>query len=165
MRKNIINLMLWLLAVTLFSLSLFSSKVYAEDVKKYCNPRYGFCVSYLEEFGIEPASQNGDGRKFYTNDDFKMTIFGSNGVSGTAENIAKSYTEGITALTYKQSGKNWYALSGYKGDNVLYIKVYSGKGSFNCIIIEYPKGTKNENDQLVSHIVKSFKPGNTNIPH
>jgi len=130
----------------------------AEDLKEYCNSRFEFCLNYPATLGIKPPPANGDGREFYKNDGFKMTVFGSDSVSDTAENIAKTYAEGITSTTYKQSGKGWYALSGYKGDSVLYVKVFTGKVSSNSIIIEYPILTKKENDRLVSLVVKSFKP-------
>ena len=51
--------------------------VFASGYANYCNSRYGFCVDYPANFGMEPAPVNNDGRVFYDGEGFRMTASGS----------------------------------------------------------------------------------------
>lgn len=56
-------------------------------------------------------------------------------------------------------------LSGYKGTEILYLKVFIGAGSMNTLWIQYPKiGGKNY-EQLVAQVSKSFQPGDLGVGH
>lgn len=160
------------IVVIVISLVILSSEVNViagvtlKNMPKYCNGRYGFCLNYFHDFGIEPEPDNGDGRGFYNRDGFKMSVYGSNNVNDeNVESLIKLHRNELDKITYKKVGNNWYVLSGYKGSAVKYIKVFAGKGSINHLIIEYPKDMKSEYDSLVNIIVKSFKPGDTSDQH
>jgi hypothetical protein len=132
--------------------------------KKYCNTRYGFCAEYPAILEMEPAPANGDGRKFYFPDGFSITIYGKNNFFG--ENIQeqmKSQAKYFDVITYQYISKNWFVLSGYQGNNILYIKTYAGNGSTNVLFIQYPAEIKSQYDAIVSRISKSFKPGRINV--
>ncbi|NOQ36984.1 MAG: hypothetical protein GQ569_14025 [Methylococcaceae bacterium] len=142
------------------------SPVKAEEYTQYCNGRYGFCVDYLTDLGRKPAPDNGDGVGFYDYGEFIMSVSGSNNVQD--ETLAEAMQERLAdfdQVSYKKRGKNWLVLSGYQSSNILYIKVYLGKGSSNTLYLQYPKSLKKSYDAMVSRASRSFKAGNLNDSH
>ena len=58
-----------IMSVGAILLLVFVSTANAQQAyTKYCNARYGFCIEYPVNFGIEPAPTNNDGRAFYDNE-------------------------------------------------------------------------------------------------
>lgn len=138
----------------------------ADGYLSYCNDRFGFCVDYPEYFGMEPAPENNDGRKFYDRDGFQMTASGINNVlDGTLESEMKERETDFDSVTYRKQDKGWYALSGYKGDDILYVKSFVGQHSISTLYLQYPTAMKSDYDRTVSHIVKSFVPGDLSEAH
>ena len=129
---------------------------------KYCNERYGFCVKYPVNFGMEPAPYNNDGRAFYDNEGYFMRAYGSHNALEHSINAEMKYEEkGFDIVTYQTAKNNWYVLSGYKDDNIIYIKTYMSpdKSIFYHLRISYPAKFKTEYNEIVSKASKSFKPG------
>jgi hypothetical protein len=127
---------------------------------KYCNSRFGFCVSYPVNFGMGPAPDNNDGREFYDREGFSMTASGMyNVLENSLKDEMKSQEEDFDTITYHKVKNNWYVLSGYKKNNILYIKTYMGKETIYHLYIRYPAELKKNYDKIVSEIVHSFKPG------
>lgn len=140
-----------------------STLVKAQEYSKYCNDRYGFCIDYPKDIGIEPAPDNNDGRRFYDRNGFFMTASGINNVTNeTSQSEMQSQKKDFNVITYQTTGKNWFILSGYKDNNILYIKTYVGNGSINHLYIQYPIYLKAEYDEVVIRISRSFKPGSIN---
>ena len=136
--------------------------VNAQEYKRYCNNRYGFCVKYPSYFGIEPAPDNGDGRRFYDRDGFVMIAYGSMNVfNDTLQSEMRSQSQDFDKITYRFKRQNWYVLSGYKGSNILYLKTYVGNVA-NYLYIEYPAHQKAKYNGIAAKISRSFKPGNLN---
>jgi len=129
---------------------------------KYCNARYNFCVEYPVNFGIEPAPTNNDGRVFYDGEGYFMRVYGSyNALEHSLNDEMKYEEKEFDVVTYKTSKKNWYVLSGYKDDNIIYIKTYMSpnKSIFYHLRISYPAKFKTEYNAIVSKASKSFKTG------
>lgn len=138
----------------------------AENYTRYCNDRFGFCVDYPVSFGMKPAPANGDGRIFYDDNGFRLIASGINNVlDDTPENELKNREKDFDTITYRKQEKTWYVLSGYRGNDILYVKSLVGKHSINTLYLQYPTAMKGDYDATVNHIVKSFLPGNLSEPH
>ena len=139
----------------------FISQINAQQAyTKYCNSRFGFCVSYPVNFGMSPAPDNNDGREFYNREGFSMTASGMyNVLENSLKAEMKSQEEDFDTVTYRKVKNNWYVLSGYKDDNILYLKTYMGKETIYHLYIRYPARLKKEYDKVVSRVSRSFKPG------
>ena len=132
----------------------------------YCNERYGFCVKYPNYFKLKPSPENGDGQEFYDGKGFSMSVSGINNV--TNDNLItemNSQRKNFDNITYQINKNNWFVLSGYKGSNIVYLKTYVGRSSVNHLYIQFPSSQKNEYDNIVTNISKSFKSGNLNDSH
>lgn len=133
---------------------------------RYCNPRYGFCVSYPSELGMEPPPANDDGRRFFDGIGFVMRASGINNANEeTLETEMRSQGEDFDKITYRTQGTNWFVLSGNKGDKILYLKTFVGKGSINHLYIEYPARRHAKYSEVVAKVARSFKPGNVAVAH
>ncbi len=129
---------------------------------KYCNARYGFCVEYPVTFGMEPAPTNNDGRVFYDRDGFSMRVYGSyNALEHSFHDEMKEEAQAFDIITYKAAKNNWYVLSGYKDNTIIYIKTYMSRDReiFYHLRISYPAKYKTEYNKIVAKVSKSFKPG------
>ncbi len=129
---------------------------------KYCNERYGFCVGYPVHFGVEPAPTNNDGRVFYDAEGCSMRVYGShNALEHSFKDEMSSEEKEFDVVTYRAAKSNWYVLSGYKDDDVVYIKTYMSKDKsiFYHLRISYPAKYKTEYNEIVSKASKSFTPG------
>ncbi len=156
-RNKLIQKLISVIAVFIFG---FMSQAVAQmPYKKYCNARFEFCVLYPVTFGMGPAPDNNDGREFYDRDGFSMTASGIyNVLENSLKDEMKSQEEGFDTITYRRMKGNWFVLSGYSGQNILYIKTYMRHDTFYHLYIRYPVSLKKEYDPIVSKIAKSFKP-------
>ncbi len=155
-----------IVAIALILLTSYAVPLRAQQYDRYCNARYGFCVSYPSNFRREPPPVNDDGRRFDGPNGLIMTASGINNVSdGTLETEMRSESESFDRITYRAKGKNWFVLSGHKGVNIGYLKAFVGSGSMNHLIIEYPASLRAKYAGLVARVGRSFKPGNLNVAH
>ena len=142
---------------------LFMSQAHAQQAyTKYCNARFGFCVEYPVTLGQEPSPINNDGRAFYDGEGYFMRVFGSHNAlehSLQAEMIDEE--KKFDVITYQTTKNNWYVLSGYKDDDIVYIKTYisNDKRIFYRLNIRYPAKLKEEYNEIVSRASLSFSPG------
>jgi hypothetical protein len=138
----------------------------AQEYSKHCNSRYGFCLSYPKELKMQPPPMNDDGRLFQGQDGFHMTAAGmNNSANARLQGELLDQKKEFDKITYQKAGTDWYALSGYKGSEVLYLKTYVGKGSLNHLYISYPASLKAKYDKIVDVISKSFTPGPLDTAH
>ncbi len=123
-------------------------------------------MDYPAYLGVEPEPANGDGRRFYDDNNFSMSVSGSNNVMDESlADAMQAGQENFDTVTYKTSGKNWFVLSGYQGNNIIYIKAFVGKGSSNYLYLQYPSQLKQSYDAQVSRISRSFKAGELGVSH
>jgi hypothetical protein len=153
----------------LMALSFFPAIIcpaLAQSYKKYCNARFGFCVEYPANFGMEPAPTNGDGREFTDGEGFRLSISGINNIMH--ENLKSemlSQEQNFDTISYRTSGNNWYVLSGLKGNEIIYLKTFVGKGSINHLYVSYPSRLKAEYENQVAQISRSFVPRGLDEAH
>ncbi len=127
---------------------------------RYCNARFGFCVSYPVDFKKEIEPANGDGQAFYDARGFSMIVSGMNNVlEYDLNSLEKSQHTAFDKITYQVRGKNWIVLSGYKKDTILYEKFYLNPQTINYLHLQYPKAMNTTYQTTVTQIVKSFSPG------
>jgi len=151
--------------IGVISVLLFSSvsQLNAQQAyTKYCNDRYGFCVEYPVNLGMKPAPTNNDGRVFYDSEGYSMRVYGSyNALDHSIKAEMKEEEKGFDIVTYRAAKNNWYVLSGYKDDDIIYLKTYMSRNKeiFYHLHISYPAKFKTEYNKIVSKVSKSFKPG------
>ena len=138
----------------------------AQSYRKYCNARFGFCIEYPVHFGMEPAPANDDGRAFDDGEGLRMTVSGINNVmDGTLKSERHSQEQHFDSISYRAAGSNWYVLSGYKGNKIIYLKTFVGRGSSNHLHISYPARLKAEYEGVVTRMARSFLPGGLGEGH
>ncbi|HYW74450.1 MAG TPA: hypothetical protein VE961_25730 [Pyrinomonadaceae bacterium] len=137
--------------------------------RKYCNPRFGFCVRYPASLVNDKAPENDDGRRFDNGNGLEVTASGiNNAAKDTLAGEMRSARDGFDRVTYQAKGANWFVLSGLKKgatDAVVYLKTYIGRGSVNHLEITYPVPLKENYRTVVGNIARSFKPGQLGVAH
>ena len=138
----------------------------AEDYQRYCNARFGFCVEYPARLTMAPPPVNDDGRVFTDGQGLRLTASGSNNVMDeTLESERLSQEREFDRVSYRRDGSNWYVLSGYKGDKIIYLKTFVGRGSINHLYISYPACKKAEYEEMVTRVSRSLVPGELDEGH
>ena len=135
----------------------------------FCGGRFGVCVDYPANLKMEAPPYNDDGRGFSDGKGFELSVSGINNIlDDTVESSMKGYAESkdiFDKITYRARGKNWFVLSGYKGGDVVYVKVYVGKAANNELHMTYPAQKKNVYDPIAAKISRSFTPGDLTVSH
>ncbi len=100
-----------------------------EDWTTYKNARFGYSLYYPSGlFEAESPPTNGSGLTFVSeNGRAKIVVFGTH----NSENLSpKEYRRvlleefgGYDELDYSPTGRTWFVLSGYRGENIYYQKV------------------------------------------
>ena len=149
-----------LLLVTL----LCQSFSFAQDnFQTYRNSRFGYSIVYPANI-LTPQREadNGDGRKFKSRDGkIVLTVFGRYNVNNrslkaeTDKALADWKKDGAT-ITYWKRVKNYFAISGYVGDNIFYEKTVQRGDQYNTYFYEYPKTLKKRMDVPVNRAFDSF---------
>ncbi|MDB9312635.1 hypothetical protein PN462_05930 [Spirulina sp. CS-785/01] len=130
----------------------------------YSNSRYHFSVLYPNNILVPlPPPTNNDGREFISpNESIEMVAFGAhNSLDQTLEGM---YNEALNAenldVTYQRLEENWFIVSGYQGDTVVYTKViFDERENVTDILtldIRYDKALQPEFDRVVAEISNSF---------
>jgi hypothetical protein len=137
----------------------------ADDWRTYQNDRYGTTIDYPSTFQPKPPPDADDGRAFKSADGGEFSVFASYG--GIDSNLAK-YRDFVvknldagSVVTYQAQGKDWFVVSGTKGDNVFYQKhLLSHHGEMTeGFVITYPASLKQTYDPIVARMAKSFRSG------
>ena len=138
----------------------------AETYKKYCNARFGFCVEDPARLTMAPPPVNDDGRIFSDGHGLRLTASGINNVmDATLQSERLSQERQFDRISYQSGGSNWYVLSGYKDDTIIYLKTFVGSGSINHLDISYPARIKVEYEDMVTRVSCSFVPGRLEDGH
>jgi hypothetical protein len=132
----------------------------------YKNPRFGYTLSYPSGvFTPQPPAANGDGQSFLSTDGrAKLVVYGAQ----NSENFTPSkYREtilrefgGYDQMDYSPTGKTWFVLSGFRGENIYYQKVMfsCGGGVINVLSVTFPRAEKKFYEGLVETMEDNFKP-------
>ena len=137
----------------------------ADDWRTYQNDRYGTTIDYPSSFKPQPPPDNDDGRAFKSADGGEFRVFASFG--GIDSDLAKYHDSVVKNLdagsivTYQAQGRDWFVVSGTKGDSVFYEKhLLSHRGEMTeGFVISYPARLKAAYDPIVARMAKSFRSG------
>jgi hypothetical protein len=140
----------------------------ADTYRTYINARFGTVVEYPANLVFpRPESDNGDGRKFVSRDGaIEFTVYGSYNaldytVTQEMQSAAADWKHDGSRITYQKAGPNWYAISGYSGDDIFYEKAIYRKDVFHTLIWQYPIKMKSRLDVPVNRSVHSLRVGQT----
>ena len=129
----------------------------------YVNARFGYAISYPTAYlRPEPESDNGDGRKFTSNDGSALlTAWGKNRMGKeTVASLYKAQLEQASAgrvVSYKVLKPTWFVISWSEGGRIHYRKTIARKEGFASFILEYAEGKKSIYDPMVKTIGDGFK--------
>jgi hypothetical protein len=141
----------------------------AEAWRRYTNDRFGTSVEIPAYFRAQPAPANDDGGTFVSSDgSSRILVYGSYAPSVVVETFAayrswskeETLKEGYT-VSYDAAGKDWFALSGSKGDRIIYVKVIAACPDHSLahhVSIEYPAAEKDCYDAVVRRLSRSLRP-------
>ncbi|HCL79398.1 MAG TPA: hypothetical protein DIC53_05445 [Synergistaceae bacterium] len=139
---------------------LFAARVEAVWDGSYVNGRFGWSVTVPAEFGMDPAPDNDDGRRFYDRDGCSITVWGEHNVlEATLESAMEEEEGNFDSVASRKKGDEWFILSGDKGENTLCVKRYVGEGAIYTLQMEYPSELREHYDPLVAEVLQSFSPG------
>ena len=147
-----------------------SNSVTGLQYRCYCNERYGYCIDYpLEVLYPQGESGSGDGQVF-TSADSQDTLlvyrdFSDMSDPDTKFTLKAEYEHDIAdqgndrgkRITYKKSGKDFFVLSGYRGDKIFYQKTMLSNGQLITCILSYRKSEKEIYKQISERVFQSFK--------
>jgi serine/threonine-protein kinase len=131
----------------------------------YHNDRYGVTIDYPGRFKPGRPPDNNDGLSFTASDGAVLRVWGSFNIDELdIKALEKDISEGREAgerITYRASGKNWFVLSGTRGDTLFYSRyVLSHRGEVrNAFEIVYPAALASAYSPIVTRISKSLRGG------
>lgn len=153
------------LAVMVTAVLLAAAAAKAEDWLLYQNDRYGTTIDYPSIFKMQPPPDADDGRRFESADGADFTVSASYAAMDYTlatyhDFIVQNLVPGSTII-YETRGKNWFVVSGTRGDRIFYEKhLLSHKGEMNeDLVISYPAALKATYDPIVARMAKSLRSG------
>lgn len=176
--KNIISSILILFFITSFYSCNTKSKPDQSEVKpdstsvnkivpgKYCNEKYGFCISFPESDFTVTENENGEGAIIASNDGLaQIDIHRGNldgNITGGVNNLKQAYDtdikqRGARELSYNAFESTHYILMGLEGKVILYQKTIISKGEIVTAIFTYHDKAKGTYYPMIEPIFKSFK--------
>ena len=152
-----------LAAMVTAAVLLAATAAKADEWLTYQNDRYGTTIDYPGVFKMQPPPDSDDGREFKTSDGTDFTVSASYfaldlTVAEYRDFIVKHLDPGST-ITYETRGKNWFVISGTKGDNIFYEKHLLSHGMNEDFVMSYPASAKQTYDPIVARMAKSLRSG------
>lgn len=140
-----------------FLMLLLSSQLYA-SYEQYCNARFGFCVDVDNQWGKEAAPVNNDGRSFFDGEGLRVNVWGSyNALNETLREAMHNAKNELDRVTYEAMRGNWFVVSGYKGSDIVYTKVFLHNDTYYTLLITYPTALQKEYNAIVTRLSKTFR--------
>jgi len=135
-----------------------------EKYATYANERFFFSIDYPDSLKMQPPPDNDDGRTFLSEDGkVEMRVWGQ--YNAEEKTLDERYTFDLKGFTEKPAymvlKRDWYVLSGAKGDKIFYEKTLVRRkrvgDTYFTFTIEYPASQKAKYDPVVKRIADSFK--------
>lgn len=127
---------------------------------KYENGRFGYSASYPSCFRMEMESENGDGMRLSMGHGISMNIYGFYNVN--ERTIRDLFEEDRGNATYSVQRKNWYVVSGFLHDDMIYWKKvvlmnnFEDMEVFVTLNITCPRRLKDAVNSLIEYENKHF---------
>lgn len=128
---------------------------------KYENGRFGYSASYPSCFRMEMESENGDGMRLSMGHGISMNIYGFYNVN--EKTIRDLFEEDRGNSTYSVQKKNWYVVSGFLHDDMIFWKKvvlmnnFENMEVFVTLNITCPGRMKDAVKSLIEYENKHFK--------
>lgn len=133
---------------------------------RYCNTRFGFCVTLPTDLVASPEPANGDGREFRQPRGLVLTVSGINNVLSTSlEREQQERSRDFDTIDHHARGRDWFLLSGSRGSEALLLKAYIGEGSIQGLRIRLPLAEAERRRPQLQAIAASFRPGDLSASH
>ncbi|WP_319530268.1 hypothetical protein [uncultured Cohaesibacter sp.] len=140
---------------------LFAGTAFADSFT-YTNDRFGTSASLPADFYSLQGSENGDGR-LYQSDFYhgEIRIYGSYNHAGDRFSDYRAFETDIysqdSTITYEAGGKGWFVLSGWKGEDVYYLRVEGcDTGPMHHMYFQYPGYEKSRWEPIVNAYAKTL---------
>lgn len=153
------------LAAMVTAVLLAAGAARADGWLTYQNDRYGTTIDYPDFFKMQPPPDADDGRVFQSADGADFSVSASYAALdftlATYRNFIVKNLDPGSVVTYETRGKNWFVISGTRGDKIFYEKhLLSHNGEMNeDFVIAYPATRKAIYDPVVARMAKSLRSG------
>jgi hypothetical protein len=166
MARPLPALLLTVFAIAATLISPAPPSAAADGWQTYANPRFGTHADYPAAIFTRraPPPENGDGQTFIGKDGTaRLAIYGS---FNSGDHTPRSYVDELIrprgAIAYEHIAKNFFAVSGRRGETVWYQRCnFEGgaAGIIHCFVLEYPAKQKQQWNPIVARIAKSLRGG------
>lgn len=118
----------------------------------YQNSRFNYTVTYPSFLDKRQESENGDGCKFYMDDNTYLIVSGA--YNALDESIVSRYYKCKSKLvTYSMQKDNWFVISDYTSNgNIFYTKTVLQNGVFFTATFYYPAKDKDKYNPVIKKI-------------
>ena len=122
----------------------------------YQNSRFNYTITYPSFLNKRQESENGDGCKFYMDDNTYLIVSGM--YNALDESIISRYNEYKSkSVTYSIQKDNWFVISDYTSDgNIFYTKTALQNGVFFTATFYYPAKDKDKYNSVIKKIFTNF---------
>ncbi len=122
----------------------------------YQNSRFNYTVTYPSFLTKRQDSENGDGCKFYMDDNTYLVVSGM--YNALDESITSRYNECKSkSVTYSIQKDNWFVISDYTSNgNIFYTKTVLQNGVFFTATFYYPAKDKDKYNSVIKRIFTNF---------
>jgi len=131
--------------------------------RQYHNGRFGFTVSYPPFLNAQGESANGDGQEFVSEDgSARLAVWGSSltlspdGKLDLAEEFRSAVADPRLSVTYKLLRKEFFVVSGYVGENILYRRETLKNNVFWGFRLTYDRNKRAQYDDLPATITRTL---------
>lgn len=143
----------------------FAEQVRAERWEQYRNRARGFRFEYPADFFTSKLVLPGDAGETFEalGGRARLAAFAlPNPERKSLDRVARDYLReaGNPRVDYRRRTRNGaLVVSGYRGDDVFYLRVAPGRGDVQGIELSYPAEVERAFDPIVGRISLSFRPG------
>ncbi len=140
----------------------------AQAWSRYSNPRFGTLVDVpANGFIADPAPTNGGGQSWRASDgNGLISVYGTFIVVAETFKGYRNYSlqaarEDGVDITYSAGKRGWFAYSGYRGSDIVYMKVVLTRNCSsliaNHIYLQYPAAQRKRYDSIVKRMAKTLR--------
>lgn len=132
------------------------SQLHKAQYNYYYNNRYNYAILYPSCFIQQEEPTNGDGCKFYMNDEIYLLVYAYyNTLNETLIDIF--YENDISSVEYSKLNNNWFVISDYTKDgNIYYQKTVLKDDILMNAILYYPPEYRNDFKEIIQSIFSKF---------
>ena len=145
-----------------FMLTLIPTLAFAGDTewRRYVIPSTGTSVDMPVSIFTSDAGapENGTGRRFFTEDrraDLTVQSVPNPGNESPGAYLARMQPP--AGIIYKRITSDFFVVSSIKNGRIWYNRCNRGRGSMNCVLINYPAAEKHQWDAVVTRISRTLQ--------